>query len=385
MARDGFKIFDADTHIAERLDLMKEYLSSKGRARLEEIAPLLERQGGVFKYLADKKPVLTRRLGTREYIAPGGRPGGVSWAGLRYGPPYPNKLIHSDPHARIQDMDLEGVDVNVVFPSGTTPNFCDMDDVDLELAMYEAFHRFMKDYCDPYPDRLKSVVVASGRNVTASVAELERCSKEPWPVGVFPACSGKMPLDHPDWEPLWAAAEANDLTVIIHSFTMGSPDPPGLWDNWENMFLQRSAAHMWNAQRNLAALIGAGVLDRYPGLRMAAFECGHGWLHSWAARLDEHVTMCKDYIQPLKRKPSEYIRSSQYFQTIQLYEGEESLRGINDLVGDTTLMYASDFPHQEAWFPKSAEIFLGWSMPEKQKRNMLWNNALLCYRRFNAA
>ncbi len=384
MARDGYRIFDADTHVAEPLDKMKEYLSSKARTTFDEAAPLLERKGATFQYLLDKKPVLNRRLGSHDYIKTSGPLGGVDWGGLKYGPPYPNKLLHSDPHVRIQDMDIEGVDVNVIFPSGTTPNFSSMDNVELELFMYEAFHRFMKDYCDPYPHRLKSVILASGRNVDASLTELRRCAKEPWPVGVFPVCSGKMPLDRPEWEPLWAAAQEYDLTVIIHSFTMGSPDPPGLYDNWENMFLQRSAAHMWNAQRNLAALIGAGVLDRYPRLRMAAFECGHGWLHSWASRLDEHAIMCKDYIQPLNRLPSEYIRSPQYFQTIQLYEGEQSLRGITDLVGETTLMYASDFPHLETWFPKSVEIFLGWSIPEEQKRKLVWDNALLCYRRFDA-
>ena len=41
-------------------------------------------------------------------------------------------------------------------------------------------------------------------------------------------------------------AQEHDLTVIIHSFTMTVPYPPG--------FLQRSAGHVWNAQRNMASL-----------------------------------------------------------------------------------------------------------------------------------
>ena len=48
-----------------------------------------------------------------------------------------------------------------------------------------------------------------------------------------------------------------DLTVVIHSFTMTVPYPPGAWDTWDNVFLQRAAGHVWNAQRNMAALIGA--------------------------------------------------------------------------------------------------------------------------------
>jgi hypothetical protein len=58
---------------------------------------------------------------------------------------------------------------------------------------------------------------------------------------------------------------------------MSVPYPPGMWDNWDNVFLQRSAGHVWNAQRNMAAIIGGGVLDRHPQLRLAALECGHFW------------------------------------------------------------------------------------------------------------
>ena len=61
-------------------------------------------------------------------------------------------------------------------------------------------------------------------------------------------------LDDPDWEPLWAVAQEHDLTVIIHSFTMTVPYPHGVWDTWDNVFLQRSAGHVWNAQRNMASL-----------------------------------------------------------------------------------------------------------------------------------
>src|SRR5256886_4857734 len=96
-----------------------------------------------------------------------------------------------------------------------------------------------------------------------------------------------MSLDDAGWEPIWAVAQEYDLTVIIHAFTMTAPYPPGVWDTWDNVFLQRSASHVWNAQRNMAALIGAGVLDRYPELRLTALECGHGWLASWGARLED--------------------------------------------------------------------------------------------------
>jgi uncharacterized protein len=249
--------------------------------------------------------------------------------------------------------------------------------------MYEAYNRFMADYCAPYPERLTGVMLVSGRDATAAVAEIERCSRQEWPVAIFPICAPQMSLDEPAWEPVWAAAQKHDLTVVIHSFTMTIPYPPGVWDTWDNVFLQRAAGHVWNAQRNLAALIGAGVLDRYPQLRLTSLECGHGWLPSWAARLDELAEMSRHVLPTLKQKPSDYIRGPQYFQSIQIYEGEQSLRHAFDALGDETLMFATDYPHSESWFPKSAEIVLGWkSLSESSGRKLLWDNAVRCYQRF---
>jgi predicted TIM-barrel fold metal-dependent hydrolase len=281
-------------------------------------------------------------------------------------------------------MDIEGVDVNMVLPSGGIAAFSGLDDAAVEMAMYQAYHRFLKDYCAPYPERLTSVLHVTARDVPGSVAEIHRCGKERWPVGIFPVCPPGMTLDDPDWEPIWAASQEHDLTVVIHSFTMSIPYPPGMWDNWDNMFLVRSASHVWNAQRNMAAIIGSGVLDRYPSLRLTSLECGHGWLAFWASRLDEQAEMSRHALPRLKRKPSDYIRGPQYFQSIQLHEGELSLRQAIEAIGEDTLMFATDYPHSESWFPKSVDAVLKWtSIPEGARRKLLWENAVRCYRRYS--
>ena len=392
MARAGHRIFDADTHIIEPAEPIEAYLSAPDRARLASLGPLVQREpakGGMSRYRVGKRPELNRRLGTRERVDPasaygrGLKDGGTPWEVRWQGPPFPSDRVSFDPHARVSDMDIEGVDVNMILPSGGLPALCSLDDVSIELAMYQAYHRFLKDYCAPYPDRLTSVVLVSVRDVAASVAEIRRCGREDWPVGIFPICPPELSLDDPDWEPIWAAAQEHDLTVVIHCFTLTAPYPPGLWDNWDNAFIQRSAGHVWNAQRNIAALIGAGVLDRYPELRLTALECGHGWLAFWATRLDEHVDMCRHVLAPLRRKPSEYIRGPQYFQSIQLHEGELSLRQAIEAVGEDTLMFATDYPHSESWFPKSVEAVLRWtSISETARRKLLWENAARCYRRY---
>ncbi len=391
MARGGYRIFDADTHIIEPVEPIEAYLAAADRAKLAALGPLIGRgpaKAGMSRYLIGKRPALDRRLGSRERVVPpsrGARDGGTPWDVRWQGPPFPSERVSFDSHARVRDMDLEGVDVNMILPSGGVPAFCALEDVALEQAIYRAYHRFLADYCAPYPDRLTSVVLVSARDAEASVAEVRRCGEQPWPVGVFPICPPELTLDDPAWEPIWAAAEAHDLTVVIHSFTMTAPYPPGTWDTWDSVFLQRAAGHVWNAQRNMAALIGAGVLDRYPRLRLTSLECGHGWLAFWASRLDELAEMSRHALPPLARKPSEYIRGPQYFQSIQLHEGELSLRQALEALGEDTLMFATDYPHSESWFPKSVEVVLGWtSIGETARRKLLWDNAARCYHRLAA-
>ena len=389
MARAGYRIFDADTHVIEPAEPIEHYLSSADRRRLAAVGPLVQRapaKAGMSRYRIGKMPKLDRKLGTRDRVQPptqkGVKDGGTPWDVRWQGPPWPDDRVSFDSHARIKDMDIEGIDVNMVLPSGSVAGFCALDDVPLEQAMYQAYHRFVAEYCAPYPDRLTSLVLVTARDPKGSVDEIRRCCRDPWPVGIFPICPPELSLDDPAWEPIWAEAQEHDLTVVIHSFTMTVPYPPGVWDTWDNVFIQRAAGHVWNAQRNMAAIIGSGVLDRYPQLRLTSLECGHGWLPFWASRLDELAEMSRHALPTLKQKPSDYIRGPQYFQSIQLHEGELSLRQAIEAIGEDTLMFATDFPHSESWFPKSVDNVLTWtSIGETARRKLLWENAVRCYRR----
>jgi hypothetical protein len=43
MARDGYRIFDADTHIIEPVEPIEEYLAAADRAKLVALGPLVGR------------------------------------------------------------------------------------------------------------------------------------------------------------------------------------------------------------------------------------------------------------------------------------------------------------------------------------------------------
>src|SRR5256885_1670510 len=138
----------------------------------------------------------------------------------------PSPQVDDDPAARIADMDLEGVDVNLTLPSGWFGTWTTGDDVALELAMYRAYHRWMDDYCGAYPERLGGIVLGSARDGPARLAELERWAGARWAWAVMAYAPAGMPLDHPVLEPIWAAAAARDLAVVLHTFTVMPPYAP---------------------------------------------------------------------------------------------------------------------------------------------------------------
>ncbi|HET8563623.1 MAG TPA: amidohydrolase family protein, partial [Candidatus Binatia bacterium] len=67
----------------------------------------------------------------------------------------------------------------------------------------------------------------------------------------------------------------------------------------------------------------------------------------------------------------------------EVSEGAEITQSVIDLLGPDILMFGSDYPHGESWFPVSVETVLGWRLKEEHLRKLLWDNAVNCYRRYS--
>lgn len=383
MAKNGCKIFDSDTHVGPYMEVLDKYLTENERTRLagwEQYKTLNKR--GQQTYTRGQR-VYRRRLGdAKADQAPAGYMAGFTGVKRER---EPSPQVDADPAERIKDMDYEGVDVNLTLPSGWFGTWTAGEDVALEAGMYRVYHRWMQDYCSDYPTRLGGVILTSARDVQGSVEEIRRWGKSRWAWGVLAYAPYGTPLDHPDLEPIWAEAAAHDLAVVLHTFTVMPPYAPGGLDTWENLFIQRSAAHPWCGMRNMAALIGSGVMDRYPQIRIGTLEAGHGWLPFWMRRLDEHAETIKTALPALKMKPSEYVMSGRYFQSIEVPEGEGMTNAVADLVGDGVLMYASDYPHGESHFPETVKLALAWKMNDTRRQKLMWDNAVRLYARAGLA
>ena len=88
------------------------------------------------------------------------------------------------------------------------------------------------------------------RSVDESVREIKRWAREPWAVAIRPSLPIDYPIDHPDMDPIWKAADEEGLVVVHHSFSVGYP---GYRDLWQNPFLGRMASHPWGGMRFVAS------------------------------------------------------------------------------------------------------------------------------------
>lgn len=382
--RDGFKIYDSDTHLAPSAETLEPYFDTAMRKRVPEwesckvpfrVGWAGEKLAAPFRHRYRFKT----RGGWREELRVLGEAGPRATSEPHFptfmGGRFPTPGGADDnPEARIRDMDEEGVDVQLMLP-GLPPA---TDEIDVEMGFIRANHRFTQDFCNKQPQRLKSLIVVSSRAVEESVREIKTWGRAPWAAGIHPNLAEGMPIDHPSLEPLWAAANDVGLCVAHHSFTSGYP---GYRDLWDNPFIGRTASHPWGAMRAISAFFGAGIMDRYPDIRYCILESGFGWLPFWAARMDDQ----KEYMpyalpKNLTHRPSEYMTSGRFFASVVIHEGEKMAKMVTDYLGDQILMYSSDYPHAEARFPESTKKVLDWkSLGEPAMRKMMWDNATKCF------
>jgi uncharacterized protein len=166
-----------------------------------------------------------------------------------------------------------------------------------------------------------------------------------------------MLLDHPALHPIWRACVEEDLPACFHGGTARPPYGIGTFEMGNNLFIQHSATNPFEVMRGIASFIGGGVPDLFPKLRFAFLEAGVGWLPFWMERLDEHYELMPEYVPNLKRKPSEVIRSENFF--ISCDPDEETLPYVVEFVGAERILYASDYPHFDGRFPNTVNYTAG--------------------------
>src|SRR6516162_805941 len=109
------------------------------------------------------------------------------------------------------------------------------------------------------------------------------------------------------------------------------------------------AGFQMNLINIIAAIIGAGVLERYPNLRIGLGESGIVWLPYALDRMDfEYEDRFRDL---MKLKPSEYWRR----QCRATFQFDRIGAKLVEDIGVETLMWGSDYPHPDGVWPESSK------------------------------
>ena len=256
--------------------------------------------------------------------------------------------IAADGDSRLKVMDGEGIDMAALFPTHAL-RLGGVRHPQLAPALFRAYNDWLAEHCAPNKARLLGVAMIPLQEPELALNEAERAVTKLGHRGLFisPHPVDNRNLDHPAYERLWDLAEQLNIPALVHVST-GIRLPTAGAERFDRYCLFHLHAHPMEQMTAAASLILGGVLERHPRLRVGFMEAGCGWVPYWLERMDEHAKNYRFEVPYLKQRPSEYFRR-QCFVSFELEE--RAIPYVAETVGAETLVFASDFPHHDCFFP----------------------------------
>lgn len=358
------QVISADSHIQEPPELFSEWLDTKYRDR----TPRRETRGGKTYVIVDGK-----------------KPRRVDLADERATEDDQNREFRSDPTGgrdvirRLSDMARDGVVGEVIYPNSSLSLYLSPDP-GYQYAVARAYNDWLIQNFDSHRDRFAPVGIVPVIDIPTAVAEVVRVAKLGYRAIKVPLTVEKRPYNLPDYEPLWSAIEETGLVLSLHAFADSEDYYPEDWGEEEGVggALIFMAMSMARGQYPVAELIASGALQRHPKMKFVVVECGAGWLAWLLHVLDEQADKKHMWIRPhLEMKPSEFFRRQ---GSITFSDDPIALRCL-DLIGAETLLWGSDYPHDEGTFPHSQAVIdrIFANVGEADKRKIVFDNARCLY------
>lgn len=330
-------IFDSDAHVEE---CAETFASLEGNEQFLKAAPRIS-DGPMRAYWLIEGKVLPKHSGkgVNNFGTPHSPSTGEHADKLRQTPRGSQEM--TNPSARLRTMDEEGIDVSVIFPS-LFLTYPIAEDPTFRQALYRSYNEWMARCCADSGGRLRWVSILPLPDVSASVEELEHTKKLGACGFMTLGTADDMLLDDRRLDPLYHTAERLNMPVCVH---VGWSYPP-LTALYDNVFRSQSSAFVLPIFMAFVSILGGGVLDRFPNLKVGFFEAGAEWVPYWVDKLD------RLHSQPpsgtlMKELPAkyahEYIDDGRVYFSCELDE-----KRISDVVrdiGDDCILYASDIPH----------------------------------------
>ena len=342
-----YRLISSDSHIFEPVDLW----TSRVEPKFKERAPKIVREDdGDWWYCDDlrvvgvglgaqvgvrfEEPEKLQQAGTLETVRPGGY----------------------IPEEHVKDMDIDGVEAGVVFPSIGFMMYNVVQDAELLTALFRTYNDWLGEFCQPYPDRLKGICLLNADDVQSSVKEMERCQGKGLVGAMIPAFppEGKR-YTLPEYEPLWAAAQDLGMPLNLHvsTYRPGAGQELRQIDTSTEAFVANQ--DHW-VRMSLADIIFSGVFERFPKLQVGAVEFELSWVPHFLDRID--YTYTQRAMRPDWHRFKDDTLPSDYFHQNVFVGFQEDALGIRerDIIGVDNILWGSDYPHPESTFPRSRQI-----------------------------
>ncbi|MBI2210417.1 MAG: amidohydrolase family protein [Deltaproteobacteria bacterium] len=372
--RDGFKVIDADRHVLEPSDLYARYLPEKfrGRVRIEGPNQTVRSVDGEPVSDSERRP--GRVMQDFGYIFSSSK---------RWRETFADALAaRFDPASNLRDMDREGIDVSVLFPTlGLYIMWRDNIDPELSAAICRAYNSWLAEYCSYDKKRLHGVALIPLQDPARALTELRHAKEKLGLVGIFwrPNKLCGRTLSSPDYFPIYEAASELGAVVCVHEGARTVLPQAGA-DRYSE-FGRHVACHPLEQMLACLNLCADGVLEKFPRLKVAHLESGCGWVPFWLERMDEHWEHeSHGSARTTKEKPSFYFKRQCW---VSCEAGEELAPVVVEHVGADYLVVATDYPHSDA-IGKFPELTVGAlsandKLSVQTRRKILWDNPARLY------
>lgn len=290
----GAPVIDADSHKIENPVVFLDYVDARFRDRLRTVT---DEYGEQRVAITDRNP----RTGANDFVRLYPQPDGLGKGAYR--------ALHAETamgalfnRVRVEHMDREGIDVQVIYGS-LTLTLASLIDRELAAALCRAYNDYIRDDCEPYRHRLVPVGVLPLQDIPEAITEMHRCVEQlgmpavsiapnlpvPHPDAphAFPQIRAPRHLSDPAFYPLYEAAQALGVAIGIHG-TPGAYLCGGAADQLDTFALVHIFGHRNQQQMAIAKLVMDGVLERFPDLRFGFLEAGCGWVPDLMHALHEH-------------------------------------------------------------------------------------------------
>jgi len=355
---DDVFVVDADVHAHETPNELTPYTDPPWRKAVENAARLSRRYLDVPTY------------------APGGG-GPLPGASLPNFRGAREEIVWTADQMR-RDLDAFSIDAAVIFPDFFL-KIAALPNPDYAAALARAYHRWIAEKWVHEANDLYGVIVAVHQDPAEAVKEIERWAGHPRLVAVFlPTCQVYPLWGHPRYFPIFEAAQAANLPVALHSVSGSSWGFPFNVEQFGGSISGHTASHVFAMMSNLMSFMENGVPVRFPSLRILFCEAGLTWVPFLRLRLDKEFTENRRSWPYYDDLPSRWI-DKMYFATQPIEEpqrGQDLVDLIRVYNGESTTVFASDWPHHDFDHPKVA-----FQLPisDDARRKLMGTNALTLF------